>query len=133
MKLTMTPKKMRSVVEGVRKWAEEYARVNRHYSTGLCGLCAITSAKVWEKLKKRGANPMLCLSLRDFSGHIFVECDDYVIDVTATQFGFGKVVVRKIKTAQKVDQWVTAWRWKTIAGLKARQKKDNWPSSQRVL
>ena len=130
----MTPRKMRNVARNVRKWAEKYAKEN-HYPRDLCGMCAIAAGEMWRRLKGRGANPILCIALYDPPfAHCFVECNGYLIDVTATQYDGPKVLVRRKELAQSQSEcWVATWKCRTISGFYKHQVVDKWPEKERIL
>lgn len=72
----------------VRKWAEAAnARRKRPKSERLNGWCAIASARLWRKLDAIGINSTLHMAYHITGSHVFLTVDDFVIDVTATQFG----------------------------------------------
>ena len=49
---------------------------------GLGGWCALTSYIVFHILKRKGYHPYMCSN----DIHSFIQCDDYYVDLTATQF-----------------------------------------------
>ena len=130
----MTSRQIRNVAKTVRKWAEEYAKEN-HYTRDLCGMCAIAAGETWRRLKGRGANPILCIAMYDPPfAHCFVECNGYIIDVTATQYDGPKVLVRRKKLAQsQSSHWVATWKCRTVFGFHRQQVKESWPDKQTVL
>ncbi len=79
----------------VRRWADKMATrltddvyINRRDLKGMCG---IASYRLAEELEKEGVPHKICYIYQ----HAFVIAEDHVVDVTATQFGKGKVVFRK--------------------------------------
>lgn len=69
--------------------------------TGWCGVAAI---HLWKEFKKKRAKPKLILAEGGFFEHCWIEIGDYAIDITATQFDWGrrrKVVCENIITYNK--------------------------------
>lgn len=78
------------ILPSVRAKMEEVAELE-DFSNDLCGLCARSAAITFKLLKMFGLNPLLCVTW----GHVFVLLDDYVVDVTATQFEYEeKIFIR---------------------------------------
>ena len=130
----MTSYELRRGATSVRRWAEKYAKLHDHFDD-LCGMCAIASGELWRRLRLIGGKPVFCY-VDDGEGdaHVFIECDGYLIDVTATQFEENRVVVRRKKSAwAQRDWWKATWRCRSITAFKAQQIKDQWPTDQRVL
>jgi hypothetical protein len=81
---------IKKVAVDVRKTLEKIApRLNIH-AAHLQGACGYGSVMLFEELKRAGYKPRIAQG----SGHWFVVCDGKLVDVTATQFGQPKVVVR---------------------------------------
>jgi hypothetical protein len=64
----------------------------------LAGYCGYGSVLVWQRLKEAGRSPQMVQG----HGHWFTICDGFLVDVTATQFGQPKVVVRDFEKIQKM-------------------------------
>lgn len=73
---------LKQILPPIRAKMEEIAE-EEEFCFDLCGLCARAAATVHNLLKMFGLNPKLCIG----GGHVFSAISDYVIDVTATQFG----------------------------------------------
>lgn len=86
--------KIAEVAYSVRKWAEliyEQTKGSKLYGENLCGLCAIASAKLFTELKAEKIDHIKIVANKK---HCFIITDDnYVVDVTATQFGFKQKVL----------------------------------------
>ena len=70
----------------VRKWA---IRKDKYQRPGLWGWCTTCSVKLFKILKEKGYKPIFSLAYRNSTysnAHCFILCNDYIIDVTATQF-----------------------------------------------
>jgi hypothetical protein len=66
-------------------------------------MCAICSYNILRLCEKQGITGV---SVRVGSCHAFVMYRDYIIDVTATQFGVRKkIVCRKISSVRSSDWW----------------------------
>jgi hypothetical protein len=63
----------------------------------LGGLCGYGSVMLFQRLKKEGYSPKIASGI----GHWFVVCGDFLVDVTASQFGQGKVTIRNYKNIKK--------------------------------
>jgi len=73
----------------VRGWAEAMAEGT--YKAGdLNGMCAISSAELWRRLRDIGVQAKIRVWMDPDpdvgSTHVFLYVDDHVLDVTATQF-----------------------------------------------
>lgn len=80
----------------VRSWAEELARKRGHSDDyDLNGFCAIASAELLKRLKKEMIPAEIRLAASWYGSHAYVVVEDYIVDVTATQFSEmrGKTVV----------------------------------------
>lgn len=121
------------VAHDVRNWAEKKAGEG----DDLCGFCAIASAELHRRLKKLGIETELHLwDDSDYSCHVFLVVDDYVVDVTATQFwefNNRRVVVLPKKAAEAYEFYNTSAVFKEPPALKRWQKKTGWPEDQMVL
>lgn len=78
-----------------------------------CGACAIVSTTLQEIFRKLGITATLVLSIDDDDneGHCWVEVDEYVIDISATQFGGNRVEVFKFgKNPARIKTNAYSWR-----------------------
>lgn len=114
-----------------RSWAQAYAADNM-FPEDLEGLCAIASAKLHTMLlnKKIKSELHLAEETDGLGCHVYVFTNGYIVDVTATQFGFKrKTIVRKPRVT---DDWY--WKkiksFKTAQGLVNQQKRDLWTDFQ---
>jgi hypothetical protein len=81
----------------VRNWALSHENAYR----SLQGWCVKCSYKLFKKLRQKKLNPTFCAS----KYHCFVLCDDFLIDVTATQFGEKPIIVEKFSKEHEERFW----------------------------
>lgn len=99
----------------------------------LNGYCAICSGKLWEALNVVGINSKLVVSDDGDSAHVFLVLQDYVLDVTATQFKeFKKRRVVLLHECEAEAFWFykPCASFDTLARLRKYQIKNNWPLEQ---
>jgi len=81
-----------------REWSEAFnSKHTIAWDEDLCGMCAISAAFLFRELKRAGYRPVLAYS--DY--HFFVLIDDYIVDVTATQFTVLREVLPSIVVRHK--------------------------------
>lgn len=94
----MKPKEMRRVANRIRKRLEKIATMLHSYTLPhLGGLCGYGSLMLYNELLKLGRKPQIATG----GGHWFVVCDEMLVDVTASQFGQPKVVVKDYATVKE--------------------------------
>lgn len=83
----MIRRKILAIASNVRDWAEEQA-AGTYMAGTLEGMCAIASAELWRQLKQAGIDARIRVwqHRNNEMCHVFLVVDDYVLDVTATQF-----------------------------------------------
>ena len=121
--------KVLPIARSVRKWAERKAEAAKYNPDTLCGWCAIASAHLFRALKNEGIES----ELHYVSGHCFVVVDDYVVDVTATQFAELRAGDVFIKHHKEVDQhwfYQSSHIFEKPMELREHQLKENWPRRQ---
>ena len=84
--------KFRKIATEVRKELIEIAPKLDHYGDlkNLGGFCHFGSIMLLQKFKELGFSPKIAKGV----GHYFVVCDSLLIDITASQFGQGKICIR---------------------------------------
>jgi Transglutaminase-like superfamily len=87
----------KKVRESVENWVKY--RPNHEIETGtLLGACAVASYCLWQVLKYNGIKSKLVVGqdVDGYYGHSWVEINNYVIDLTSSQFGpeYPKVLIR---------------------------------------
>lgn len=127
----MSATTIRNIARRVRRWAVREAHAS-HFPSDLMGFCAIGARKLFLELQAAGLKPKLALAgTEDESSHCFVVVDDYVVDVTATQFYQAKVVVRHLSRIKcRPWFWTPLSLYSTMRGFDARLAKDGWPDEQ---
>jgi hypothetical protein len=122
-----------NIAKKVRKWSEWYYESHHGYfygnSLGLGGMCGISSFKIYKRLLDEGfSNDRVKMAFN--GGHVYVMLDDYVIDLTATQFDNNvKPIVLK-----KQNNLPNKWWWRYTKLLNSyrdiAKEFENWPISQ---
>jgi hypothetical protein len=117
-----------------REWAEQYAK-RYYFASDLCGLCARASAKLFRMLTEAEVGDIVLVeTTTELRGsHCFVLYQDrYILDVTATQFGYEDDIM--IIDTWKLDgvpyHWVIENKFDNVKGLRKFQKTTGWPDSQ---
>jgi len=126
---------IRSIMSEIREWAEHIDQLSPYPTNDLGGMCAIASGRLWQKLMQAGINAEIHLCECDWYAHVYVVVDDYVLDVTATQFKeFRNQSILYIhkKEAEAYEFFNTTQVFKHIRELIAYQKKLRWPIDQRA-
>lgn len=125
----MLSKKVIQIATQTRKWAEKH---DYAFNTDLKGMCAIASVELFKRLKNENFNPQLKVAIHGIGSHVFVVIDNFIIDITATQFGHSKKVVIKNKKEFTIINWY--WRsnktFKTHKNLIKFQQKTGWSKNQ---
>lgn len=117
------------VAHEVRKWAEKWNRKHRKFDADLCGMCAIAAGRLHTELTKRGIKATIIANER----HCFVEWNRHIVDVTATQFNFEPVMLRKRSTMQDEGWWHgRSYRCADADALIAHQQYWGWPKDQQM-
>lgn len=125
-----------AVATDVRHWAEEQATYGEH--DNLNGWCAVASAELHRRLKKVDIVSEIHMWTWDLdeSAHVYCVVDDFVVDVTASQFKQfrnTRVVLMHCKEAEAYDFYRTVEVFKCADSLRRQQKKDKWPANQVAL
>lgn len=121
--------KVMLIAENVRNWTEIKAERAKYNPHDLCGWCAISAAQLFRELRKESINA----ELHYVSGHCFVVVDDYIVDVTATQFAeFKDKKINIIHTKEAEQHWFyTAEKvFAHPAQLRKYQLEEQWPRRQ---
>jgi hypothetical protein len=122
-------RKVRRIARAARKWAEEYAEYKGMHRDLMC-LCAIASAELHKKLRKEKQPSILCENRE----HCFVMCGDYVVDITATQFGIQEdIYIRKHEVVKAQSFYRINNEFSSVKKLREHQKKEGWPRDQIAL
>jgi len=123
--------------------AAEYIAKEEKSPTKLHGLCARASAILFELLREEGFNPFICFG----NGHCFLEVDEFLVDITATQFGYSKIFIvhmndlfSKLKLRDQEAALACNGYWdrepehaySSIREAIAHQDKHGWPYEQLI-
>lgn len=117
------------IAKRVRHWTEQKAERAKFNAHNLCGWCAISAAHLFRELKNNGINAELHYA----PGHCFVVVDDYVVDVTATQFErfeSNEICIMHIKEADQFTFYQSTHIFDTPSELRDHQFKERWPRKQ---
>jgi hypothetical protein len=107
-------------------------------SKGLRGYCAIASRHLW--MIANHLHPVLCAGLfrkydttytpgtyEDVSGHVWLELDGWIVDITATQFaGIESKIERHFDRPVYVSRANNPHYYKTHSGEKAFERIRSW-------
>lgn len=120
----------------VRYWAEGKATFGRE--DDLAGWCAKASAELHRRLQKMDIDSEIHMWYwdRDDSAHVFLVVDDYVVDVTASQFSQFKdmlVNIMHVRLAEVYTFYQSAEMFTSADTLRRVQRKRKWPHDQVAL
>lgn len=105
----------------------------------LVGFCAIASAELFRQLKKAGVDHIeLAMWINQYNdAHVFLLWQDFVVDITATQFGHSwtrAVEIRPLKEAiSLLEKWQPLYTFKDPDDLRRDQLENGWPEEQVAL
>lgn len=116
-------------------------KYKKRFESDLFGCCAIASGRLHKRLIEEGYNPIIVQTSHpkdNDCSHCYVVVGEYVVDITATQFGenesvclfkFGK---HKKKEQKKLWYWYSEFVefYPNTNILKKEQKRNNWPVEQ---
>ena len=123
---------IKKVARRVRRWAVKN-RDRWPTDRALHCMCAITSFRIFTQLKGAGFTDVkLCATEED--DHVFVHCDGYVVDVTATQFngytyGDSYKAIEVLPITEATDDLWEAYK-KLYTVEEMRVHFANWPDGQ---
>jgi len=128
-----TLQKIRTIANNTRRWAEKEADKEGFDPETLSCFCARGAAELFRRLKRAGLSPRLAYAYDgDCWAHIYVRCERYLIDITASQFGHPNVVVRHTN-----DITNEGWYWtevvntfESVEDLQRTQEELGWPEEQ---
>lgn len=115
------------IANETRIWAERTnEKLDDPFDSNLTGMCAIAAARLFLNLQKEKIDARIVAN----NLHCFVTCDDIVVDVTASQFGYSDVTVIKRDIAEKIDHWKTVHVFEDVDALVKWQLDSRWPPNQ---
>ena len=142
-----TQYRIKRIATNVRKWAEELQDQKLFWDNDLSGMCGIASYELFKRLRRAKLKPTMCFAYEIYhGGHAFIQCQNLVVDVTATQFTtyteVGKdgmltshklshkpIEIRKIKEAsQAAEFWRTSV--KAISKTQILNEIKDWPDDE---
>lgn len=110
-------------------------------SDDMTGYCAVGSAYLSNLLTKAGIPHEIHMSRQRFGDHVYVVVEDYIVDVTASQFNgwpwlvepLNPIEVRhRISLTDDHLHWKTATTFSAIDELSALIDSEVWPEEQRI-
>ena len=119
--------KLKETARSARRWARRH-RQKFNCDDDLAGMCAISSGYLYRLLRKAGIESFLCVNHE----HCFVLANDYIVDITATQYGLKPVTIVEVEKAYQ-EFWFIENKFKTPEDLFEHQFDEGWPFDQMVL
>lgn len=92
----LTPKIL-TCIRQARQWVLRFVRHKPQFTHGLAGACAIASCKLFISLNKAKVRGV---KLWYGEAHAFLQVKNYIVDVTASQFGHEPILIVKIGSAR---------------------------------
>lgn len=114
----------------VRQWAEDNAARVTVFPSDLTGLCAISSMRLYTNLRRARLHHHADIKLGYNRQHCFVLVDDWVVDVTATQFGRKSYKPVTIEPHTNVFPWKVVRKFDSAAELRKFLYAHKWPEYQ---
>lgn len=127
--------KVMTLAKSARSWAmEEAARVDNYNKFDLCQWCAIATGKLHVELHNAEIESMIGVCNDSQHGsHAFNIVDDYIVDITATQFyEFAQtpIVMMHSKMAERYWYYGITEMFANVDQLRKHQVSTKWPKSQ---
>lgn len=123
--------KVREVASKAREWAEIKQRKYQFlFRPDLCGMCAKASGYLFELLSKEGIKAKIAINDK----HCFVIVNDYIVDITATQYGREKIYIIPLAEAenQYYNYWTVTATFDNIEVVRNYQESEGWAEHQMV-
>ena len=95
----------------------------------LCGLCARGSAILYTLLDKQEIKAEIIRTRADYC-HCYVRVDNYILDISATQFGKGRYCIWDSRHTFLGEWTKIKTVYNNINQLKTDQIEEGWPKSQ---
>jgi hypothetical protein len=125
---------VKDIANDVRDWCEWQAEDVDYNVETLEGWCAIASAELHTRLLHASINADLHMwESGDGPCHCFVVVDDYVVDVTATQFKEfhnRPILIMHYKEAEVYEYYRSTHTFGRAKDLRRYQKREGWPKYQ---
>jgi hypothetical protein len=127
----MNDQRVLTIARAVREWAEERAAQFGDSDPQLSCYCAIASAKFSMLLTAEGIKHRIGMAWTHIGGHAFILIDNWIIDVTATQFGEDEKVLVRHAHATRLPWYHRVKRtFLSARTLIQWQQKAKWPEDQ---
>lgn len=85
--------KILKISRDTRRWALKYKNKRSDYfKHGLAGMCGIASTELHLRLNRAGISNKICVG----EAHVFIQTHNYLLDITACQFGYEPILLIKI-------------------------------------
>lgn len=129
-------RKLRGIAQRARQRAETFAEHHGFCSESLDMACAHGSRILFEELKAAGYSPRFGIHHGDVEGHVFIECEDFIIDITATQYRdpsgytFDKVVIWSTGYGDRENFWEATHYANTLDELVKILASNDWCQTQ---
>ena len=126
---------LRTCARTVRQWIEDHDNLQRHPTVDMNGYCAIASAELWREFHKYGIEAKIHIWESECGSHVYLTVEDYVVDVTATQFSEfhnQPIVILHQKEAEAFDYYNPSVSFNTDRELVKYQKKTQWHREQQA-
>lgn len=127
----MNNNRVLTIARAVREWAEERAAQFGDSDPQLSCYCAIASAKMSMILAAEGIKHRIGYAHSPIGGHMYILIDNWIIDVTATQFGEDeKILVRHAHATRLPWYHRTKQTFMSAQTLLRWQQRSYWPEDQ---
>jgi hypothetical protein len=113
--------KLRELAALTRQELSQFVQRNEDFDDDWCGSCLLCSWVLNKVLRAHGFNSELCVGTYDKICHAFVMLDEYVVDITATQFENPEVFIEVFEGSDYKVKAKSEKIYKTIR---------NWPAEQ---
>jgi hypothetical protein len=122
------------IARTVRRWAEERAiDYGDTHPEDLACYCAIASAKFSVLLEKVGIKHRIGYAYASIGGHMFILVNNWIVDVTATQFSeTEKILVRHAHATRLPWYHRVKQTFVSARTLIKWQQKNGWPDDQTI-
>lgn len=92
----------------------------------LCGWCAKGAVALFNLLVRSGQAPIIKVWQSGELGHCYIQCQGYLLDVTASQFGLNPIEVVKLRNLKLPAFWRARKTLMSPVELVAYLKKHKW-------
>lgn len=126
-----TPKSLLSATKKVRAKLEKSMPTG--FPTNMSGLCGLASLMLLKELKRRSIPAKIC----ENNNHAFIRSGSYILDATATQFGFHRAVALPARQAAQTSKiWQIKREFASASDFQQHQKqhwaKQHWSAQLQI-